>query len=1513
MPLKQCTQDGRSGWQWGDAGTCYTGPQARQRALRQAAAIRASGYTGNARRPTQADLDAPAVGTKANPLALDPTRTTLLRRRYMAEMNKRFRALRGAIWRTIVQEDALGLGKAKPFIFQANAAAGLTTNNKWAFLSDPDKAEAFQDWFEQQVQQDVFAPIPGAAPLTPADLAEPVPVVDPSAPWQAEFVESAYMKGVTQAYADTHAEAMAAGLSPAVFEGGQQAFLASSFSGKVRTSKLKLLAQRNFQQLKGVTAAMGQALNRILSDGLVAGHNPTKIASTMNKEIESITKKRALTIAKTEIIHAHAEGQLDSFSELGVQEVGALAEWATAGDGKVCDKCSPLEGSILTIKEARGLIPRHPNCRCMWLPAGVGEATTGQTWAKDIIDFQFRNSMKAETGEQDGKKARAKSKWLGSTKKISDKGKLKPTKKNKAKAAADLEAKKAAKAAEAAAAKAKAAELAAARAAAKAKAAELTAKKKAAGRQMADLQKRYGLEPGAFGVDAEGVAVLSPAGKEAIAKAKAAKAAAKAKEAAAAEQSQKVKVGMAKSHFTKKLGLPDEAIATDVQAGDGTVHLLPGYKFEALNALGFNGTEDPLLDLTDPNVLEFFKAQDIVAQKDAILKIKHPLYSKPPTPAQTDPELKAWLGGSSVKHRALGELDLASTGMGWGGDGPKSYGGVIMDEKGRVLLREPKGHFGGYSWTWPKGGVKAGQNPVQAALDEVAEETGHKGRIVGMVPGGFEGDTSTLHMFLMKSEGFDHTKMDAETKGMRWVTKDEAEKLIKTSKNKKGRDRDLAILQAAYDTAAIQKKQEISQSDTFGPSVQAKAFDIWSNKQAAPSPPPDAPFIAPFIAPDEVPDQAAIDAAVAKALAAKAKARAKASRPKVKAGIVLGPEQNHEDDDFWDSYLAAAKTVSHHAEDKQYNAATISQFNAAAQKAEDLLNKGGLDPDTEAMLVHYIQAADKINNAKAAGKKLAVGEISKFTYQPEIKPPGPGDITPVSKGFKTGATYKVTGTNLGGSTGAKKVRVTTRKPWGPSGSDWVLKDYSGRSIQAENEFLANGIYNLVDSGIAPESQLGLIQNRNGDVSTGVFNKWLEGGTQIGSLRGQKQKDAYLQAQDGFVLDAWLGNWDAVGMGGDNMMVVDGKVVRIDNGGSLLFRAQGGLKGKQFGSKVTELDSLLDANTNPNAAKVYKGITKRRIADQIEKLEDAVAKAGGIDQFLLKAGIDNISDTAQRREIRTTLTERFHDLVETRDKIEGLTRIPLSQRVNRPQDVQVRKRNTDTAKTKLTATRKTKAAIRKDNLDVREVVNFSGHSFTNINREHLAAIREGKVTGKRAKDVNDQLSRLPGFSGVVGRGENDSVTPEQWEAWKRGDWAQSYWSCPSSTSAKPTKVFKSNKDGVCYIVMTKGKRNGWIMPISQYSPEHEALMMGDSAFRVRGWAEQPKAEMMRHRSGHWRFLIVEEMKEGEIPPESQQAPPEFTMDEVWQAFTNDSERAKMGDGGDADGKGIADILKDREPQ
>ena len=51
---------------------------------------------------------APATKRKV-PTRLDPTRTATLRRRLLGEMRKRFRALRGAITRLVVEEDAFGL------------------------------------------------------------------------------------------------------------------------------------------------------------------------------------------------------------------------------------------------------------------------------------------------------------------------------------------------------------------------------------------------------------------------------------------------------------------------------------------------------------------------------------------------------------------------------------------------------------------------------------------------------------------------------------------------------------------------------------------------------------------------------------------------------------------------------------------------------------------------------------------------------------------------------------------------------------------------------------------------------------------------------------------------------------------------------------------------------------------------------------------------------------------------------------------------------------------------------------------------------------------------------------------------------------------------------------------------------------------------------------------------------------------------------------------------------------
>lgn len=42
MPLRPCQSGGKQGWKWGEEGTCYTGPDAKEKANTQGRAIEAS-------------------------------------------------------------------------------------------------------------------------------------------------------------------------------------------------------------------------------------------------------------------------------------------------------------------------------------------------------------------------------------------------------------------------------------------------------------------------------------------------------------------------------------------------------------------------------------------------------------------------------------------------------------------------------------------------------------------------------------------------------------------------------------------------------------------------------------------------------------------------------------------------------------------------------------------------------------------------------------------------------------------------------------------------------------------------------------------------------------------------------------------------------------------------------------------------------------------------------------------------------------------------------------------------------------------------------------------------------------------------------------------------------------------------------------------------------------------------------------------------------------------------------
>jgi hypothetical protein len=81
------------------------------------------------------------------------------------------------------------------------------------------------------------------------------------------------------------------------------------------------------------------------------------------------------------------------------------------------------------------------------------------------------------------------------------------------------------------------------------------------------------------------------------------------------------------------------------------------------------------------------------------------------------------------------------------------------------------------------------------------------------------------------------------------------------------------------------------------------------------------------------------------------------------------------------------------------------------------------------------------------------------------------------------------------------------------------------------------------------------------------------------------------AQKDFAAHAWLANWDSIGLSHDNTVIHEGKAVNIDPGGALDYRAQGGKKGKAFGTSVDELDTMRDKSLNPSAKSVYGSMTK----------------------------------------------------------------------------------------------------------------------------------------------------------------------------------------------------------------------------------------------------------------------------------------------------------------------------------
>ncbi len=279
----------------------------------------------------------------------DPSHTGGIVRSYIADFRRRWARLARLIQQTVVDNDALRLGEPEVSPFSL-VAAQFRPATPFEFRRDvAGKTEDFIRWLNGALDAEILEVVRGQGG-----------VITSNSKWQDTFVRSAYSKGLNHAEA-----ALRRGGIPFDSRTTQQLFNAPRHA-----ESLALLYTRQFTDLQGITSATGTQISRVLTEGLATGQGPRETARQMRTVIQNIGFNRSVVLARTETIRVHAASTLNRYTDAGVQGVRVLAEFLTAQDDRVCQTCQDLEtGEAIPIEEARGIIPVHANCRCVWLPA----------------------------------------------------------------------------------------------------------------------------------------------------------------------------------------------------------------------------------------------------------------------------------------------------------------------------------------------------------------------------------------------------------------------------------------------------------------------------------------------------------------------------------------------------------------------------------------------------------------------------------------------------------------------------------------------------------------------------------------------------------------------------------------------------------------------------------------------------------------------------------------------------------------------------------------------------------------------------------------------------------------------------------------------------------------------------------------------------------------------------------------------------------------------------------------
>jgi len=290
--------------------------------------------------------------------------------------------------------------------------------------------------------------------------------------------------------------------------------------------------------------------------------------------------------------------------------------------------------------------------------------------------------------------------------------------------------------------------------------------------------------------------------------------------------------------------------------------------------------------------------------------------------------------------------------------------------------------------------------------------------------------------------------------------------------------------------------------------------------------------------------------------------------------------------------------------------------------------KGVPDEDLQAAIAAGAQAAaDKAAKAAAKLAKQAAkgGGAAPMPVQtpgapaahPQVAivPPTPQERIPVNFPKEAGKLKVVK--KLGGSTGAELVE------W--EGRQFVRKKGASKD-HVRSEFIADRVYEALGVDV-PQ---GALYEENGQV---IKLTEFRQGKEFGKLTGAEKAAAVAKFKEGFVADVLMGNWDVLGAGQDNALWDGKNVIRIDNGGSLDFRAMGTPKlPHEWTGIPREIFTMRDRGDSPVVGGVMQGTTLHDLAPSLRALRPEALD--GIDmpdqtRAVLKERLRHLKDLGGR--------------------------------------------------------------------------------------------------------------------------------------------------------------------------------------------------------------------------------------------------------------------------------------------